>query len=195
MDAGLAGLLGGVIGAAVGAIGATASAYITGRKAEQQTRIQTQAQLAQAHWQLRLEYLNQRHEPRAQAYTAVLTLAAEVQQLLERALGCIEANDSAQYPAVVQQIEEKLRAFAPLYARVRVEGPESMLSPTRVIEAYLHEFLWPIETFFKFDDGEGLQDYRNSVTTAVDEFEDAARKILNDDLLTSRLAAALEHPQ
>ncbi|MET9443110.1 hypothetical protein [Streptomyces sp. NPDC006610] len=46
MDAGLAGLLGGVIGAAVGAIGATASAYITGRKAEQQARIQVQAQLA-----------------------------------------------------------------------------------------------------------------------------------------------------
>ncbi|MEU0213952.1 hypothetical protein ABZ281_02135 [Streptomyces sp. NPDC006265] len=195
MDAGLAGLLGGVIGAAVGAIGATVAAYITGRKAEQQTRIQTQAQLAQAQWQLRLEYLNQRHEPRAQAYTAVLTLAAEVQQLLERALGCMEANDSAQYAAVVQQIEEKLKAFAPLYARVRVEGPEAMLDPTRVIEAYLHEFLWPIETFFEFDDGEGLEDYRNSVSTAVYEFVDAARKTLNDDLLTSRLAAAFEHPQ
>jgi hypothetical protein len=194
MDAGLAGLLGGVIGAAVGAIGATASAYITGRKAEQQARIQVQAQLAQAQWQLRLEYLNQRHEPRAQAYTAVLTLAAEVRQLLERAIGCMEAHDSAQYPTVVQQIEERLKGFATLYTRVRVEGPEAMLYPTQVIEAVLSPFLWPMEDFYDFEDYEGLCDYRNKVSEAVYGFVDAARKTLNDDLLTSRLAASLEHP-
>ncbi|KIZ17588.1 hypothetical protein SNA_13995 [Streptomyces natalensis ATCC 27448] len=52
---------------AVGALGAAGSDYITGRKAEQQ-----------AQWQLCLEHLNQRREPRAQAYAAVLALANEV---------------------------------------------------------------------------------------------------------------------
>ncbi|MER7692627.1 hypothetical protein [Streptomyces sp. NPDC097610] len=194
MDAGLAGLLGGVIGAAVGALGAAGSAYITGRKAEQQARITAQTQLTQAQWQLRLEYLNQRHDPRAQAYTAVLTHASWVMQLLERALGCIEANDRTQFAAVVQQIEEKLKDFAPLYTRVRVEGPDSMLYPTQVMEAVLTVFLWPMESFFDFEDWEDLGEYRNKASGAVDQFAIAARKTLNDEALINLLSTTPEHP-
>lgn len=83
------------------------------RKAEQQAHIQAQTELAQAQLQLRLEHLNQRREPRAQAYTAVLSLATEILQLLERALGCQEMNDEAGFHALAQEVEEKLKDFQP----------------------------------------------------------------------------------
>ncbi|MDQ1013529.1 hypothetical protein [Streptomyces afghaniensis] len=193
MDAGLAGLLGGVIGAAVGALGAAGSAYITARKAEQQARVQAQTQLAQAQLQLRLEHLNQRREPRAQAYTAVLSLATEILQLLERALGCQEMNDEAGFHALAQEIEEKLKGFQTLYTRVRVEGPDSMIEPTRQMENALHEILHPIEDPLG-DFHEDISEFRNEAQEAVWVFTDAARKALNDDELTARLTAPLDRP-
>jgi hypothetical protein len=193
MDAGLAGLLGGVIGAAVGALGAAGSAFITARKAEQQVRVQAQTQLAQAQLQLRLEHLNQRREPRAQAYTAVLSLATEVLQLLERALGCQEMNDEAGFHALAQEIEEKLKGFQTLYTRVRVEGPDSMIQPTRVMENALHEILHPIEDPLG-DFHEDISEFRNEAQEAVWVFTDAARKALNDDDLTARLTAPPDRP-
>lgn len=194
MDAGLAGLLGGVIGAAVGALGAAGSAYITARKAEQQARIQAQTQLAQAQLQLRLEHLNQRREPRAQAYTAVLALATEILQLLERALGCQEMNDEPGFHALAHEIEEKLKNFQPLYTRVRVEGPDSMIEPTYIMENALHEILHPIEDpLGDFHDGD-VSEFRNQAQHAVEVFTDAARKALNDDELAARLTAPLDRP-
>jgi len=193
MDAGLAGLLGGVIGAAVGALGAAGSAFITARKGEQQARVQAQTQLAQAQLQLRLEHLNQRREPRAQAYTAVLSLATEMLQLLERALGCQEMNDEAGFHALAQEIEEKLKGFQPLYTRVRVEGPDSMIEPTYRMENALHEILHPIEDPLGHFD-EDISEFRNEAQEAVWVFTDAARNALNDDDLTARLTTPLDRP-
>ncbi|MFB6772804.1 hypothetical protein [Streptomyces sp. NPDC056337] len=193
MDAGLAGLLGGVIGAAVGAIGAAGAAYITARKAEQQARLQAQTQLAQAQLQLRLEHLNQRREPRAQAYTAVLSLATEILQLLERALGCQETNDEAGFHALAQEIEEKLKGFQPLYTRVLVEGPDSMIEPTGKMEYALHEILHPIEDPLG-DFHEDVSEFRNVAQEAVWVFTAAARKALNDDELAARLTAPVDLP-
>ncbi|MFH8470390.1 hypothetical protein [Streptomyces sp. NPDC017991] len=194
MDAGLAGLLGGVIGAAVGALGAAGAACITARKAEQQARVQAQTHLVQAQLQLRLEHLNQRREPRAQSYTAVLSLATEMLQLLERALGCQEMNDEIGFHALAQEMEEKLKGFQPLYTRVLVEGPDSMIEPTRGMEYALHEILHPIEDpFGDFHDGD-VSEFRNTAQQAVWVFTEAARKALNDDDLTARLTAPLDRP-
>ncbi|MEU6965040.1 hypothetical protein [Streptomyces chrestomyceticus] len=180
MDAGLAGLLGGVIGAAVGALGAAGSAYITGRKSEQQARLHVQAQQAQAQWQLRLEHLNQRREPRAQAYAAVLALANEVLQLAERALDRQEAQDENGFRALAQQIREKEERIEPLYTRVLLEGPEAMVEPTRTMEIAIHHIPGELGAFPDFDDYFGVCEYRNHVTAAVRQFVEAARIALND---------------
>ncbi|MGA4950940.1 hypothetical protein [Streptomyces lydicamycinicus] len=180
MDAGLAGLLGGVIGAAVGALGAAGSAYITGRKAEQQTRLHVQAQLAQAQWQLRLEHLNQRREPRAQAYAEVLALANEVLQLAERAIERQETLDEDGFRVLAQQIQEKEEGFDPLYTRVLLEGPEAMVEPTHTMEIALHHIPGDLGAFPDYDDYDGVCEYRNRVTVAVRHFVEAARIALND---------------
>jgi hypothetical protein len=96
MDAGLAGLLGGVIGAAVGAVGATASAWITGRKAEQQARIQSETQLGQARLQIEAERTLALRASRKSAYLAFAEGWSQVHGMLGEAalkLGGIAPGD------------------------------------------------------------------------------------------------------
>ncbi|MFG2524582.1 hypothetical protein [Streptomyces sp. NPDC048527] len=72
MDAGLTGLLGGVIGAAVGAMGTTAGAWIAGRKAETQARVQAETQIALARMQHKVDHVQQQRDARRAAYTELL---------------------------------------------------------------------------------------------------------------------------
>jgi hypothetical protein len=83
MDAGLAGLLGGVVGAAVGALGATASAWITGKKAESQAHIQSSVQMRQARLQIEADRVRALRESRKAAYVDF----AEGWNLVYEALG------------------------------------------------------------------------------------------------------------
>ncbi|WP_354392699.1 hypothetical protein OH781_05795 [Streptomyces sp. NBC_01550] len=137
MDAGLAGLLGGIIGAAVGALGATASAWITGRKAEQQAKIQSEAQLGQARLQIDAERTRALRESRKSAYLAFAESWHLVYGTLSEAgikLGGIEASDPP------EEREERRRAARHLWNEARalnraldrlqhvvyVEGPHQM---------------------------------------------------------------------
>lgn len=122
-----------------------------------------------------------------------MALATEILQLLERALGCQEMNDEPGFHALAQEIEEKLKNFQPLYTRVRVEGPDSMIKPTYMMENALHEILHPIEDPLG-DFHEDISEFRNEAQQAVWIFTDAARKALNDDDLTARLTAPPDQP-
>jgi hypothetical protein len=84
MDAGLAGLLGGVIGAAVGAMGTTAGAWITGRKAEAQARVQAEAQIAVARMQHKVDHVQQQRDARLAAYTDLLRSSRALNDGLRR---------------------------------------------------------------------------------------------------------------
>jgi len=117
MDAGLAGLLGGVIGAAVGAVGATASAWITGRKAEQQAKIQSETQLGQARLQIDAERTRALRESRKSAYLAFAEGWSQVHGTLGEAaikLGGIAASDPP------EEREERRQAARRLWNEARV---------------------------------------------------------------------------
>ncbi|MEU9662986.1 hypothetical protein [Streptomyces chartreusis] len=137
MDAGLAGLLGGVIGAAVGAVGATASAWITGRKAEQQAKIQSDTQLGQARLQIDAERARVLGDSRKSAYLAFAEGWSQVHRALGDAaikLGGIAASDPP------EEREERRQAARRLWNEARtlngqlsrlmhvifVEGPFAM---------------------------------------------------------------------
>ncbi|WP_159403855.1 hypothetical protein [Streptomyces sp. NRRL S-646] len=137
MDAGLAGLLGGVIGAAVGAVGATASAWITGRKAEQQAKIQSEAQLGQARLQIDAERTRALRESRKSAYLAFAEGWHLVFGTLSEAsikLGGIEASDPPEEREERRQTARRLwnearalnRSLDRLQHVVYVEGPHQM---------------------------------------------------------------------
>ncbi|GAA5017271.1 hypothetical protein [Streptomyces siamensis] len=116
MDAGLAGLLGGVIGAAVGAVGATASAWITGRKAEQQAKIQSETQLGQARLQLDAERTRGLRESRKSAYLAFAEGWSQVHGTLAEAaikLGGIAPSDPP------EEREERRQAARRLWNEAR----------------------------------------------------------------------------
>ncbi|MEU2431773.1 hypothetical protein ABZ611_20040 [Streptomyces sp. NPDC007861] len=116
MDAGLAGLLGGVIGAAVGAVGATASAWITGRKAERQAQLLAEAQLGQARLQIGAERGRALRESRKSAYVAFAEGWSQVHTTLAEAgikLGGIEASDPP------EEREERRRAARRLWNEAR----------------------------------------------------------------------------
>ncbi|MGW6897581.1 hypothetical protein [Streptomyces sp. NBC_01727] len=137
MDAGLAGLLGGVIGAAVGAVGATASAWITGRKAEQQARIQSETQLGQARLQLDAERTRALLGSRKSAYLAFAESCHLVQGTLSEAsikLGGIAASDPPEEREERRQAARRLwneartlhRQLDRLQHIVFMEGPSEM---------------------------------------------------------------------
>lgn len=137
MDAGLAGLLGGIIGAAVGALGATASAWITGRKAEQQAKIQSEAQLGQARLQIDAERTRALRESRKSAYLAFAESWHLVYGTLSEAgikLGGIEASDPPEEREERRQGARHLwnearalnRSLDRLQHVVHVEGPHQM---------------------------------------------------------------------
>ncbi|MGW4873734.1 hypothetical protein [Streptomyces chartreusis] len=117
MDAGLTGLLGGVIGAAVGAVGATASAWITGRKAEQQAKIQSDTQLGQARLQIDAERARALDDSRKSAYLAFAEGWSQVHRALGDAaikLGGIAASDPP------EEREERRQAARRLWNEARV---------------------------------------------------------------------------
>ncbi|MFD7495900.1 hypothetical protein ACFV8T_26445 [Streptomyces sp. NPDC059832] len=137
MDAGLAGLLGGVIGAAVGAFGATASAWITGRKAAQQAEIQSETQLRHAHLQMDAERTRALRESRKSAYLAFAESCHLVHGALSDAgikLGGIEASDPPEEREERRQAARRLwneartlhRRLDRLQHIVFIEGPSEM---------------------------------------------------------------------
>ncbi|MFC9749944.1 hypothetical protein [Streptomyces niveus] len=137
MDAGLVGLLGGVIGAAVGALGATASAWITGGKAEQQAKIQSEAQMGQARLQIEAERSRALRESRKSAYVAFAEGWNLVHGTLGEAgikLGGIAASDPLEEREERRQAARRLwnearalhRPLDRLMAVVYVEGPSEM---------------------------------------------------------------------
>ncbi|MCY0925078.1 hypothetical protein OTB20_02435 [Streptomyces sp. H27-H1] len=137
MDAGLAGLLGGVIGAAVGALGATASAWITGRKAEQQAKIQSESQMGQARLQIDAERTRALRESRKSAYVAFAEGWNLVHGTLTEAgikLGGITASDPPEEREERRQAARRLwnearalhRPLDRLLSVVYVEGPSPM---------------------------------------------------------------------
>ncbi|MFF5483453.1 hypothetical protein ACFY5C_39915 [Streptomyces sp. NPDC012935] len=116
MDAGFAGLLGGVIGAAVGAVGATASAWITGRKAEQQAKIQSETQLGQARLQIEADRARALSDSRKSAYLAFAEGWSQVHRALGDAaikLGGIAASDPP------EEREERRQAARRLWNEAR----------------------------------------------------------------------------
>lgn len=141
MDAGLAGLLGGVIGATVGGVFSTVSAHLTGRKAEQQARIQadsqfeqariqahvqlTQAQVqaAQVNQQIRSDHLLQRREARTRVF---LEYAEKFQEATARLRDLRQGIRSNTSETEISSLDGKLRdsigQLGPLIARVGLEG-------------------------------------------------------------------------
>ncbi|MFF8271718.1 hypothetical protein ACF059_30690 [Streptomyces sp. NPDC016562] len=137
MDSGLAGLLGGVIGAAVGALGATASAWITGRKAEKQAELQSAALMGQARLQIEADRARSLRESRKAAYVAFAEHWSLVHGTLSEAavkLGGIEASDPPEEREERRQAARRLwnearahqRALNRLMSVVYVEGPDQM---------------------------------------------------------------------
>lgn len=141
MDAGLAGLLGGVIGATVGGVFSTVSAHLTGRKAEQQARIQadaqfeqariqahvqlTQAQVqaAQVNQQIRSEHLLQRREARTRVF---LEYAEKFQEATVRLRDLRQGIRSNIVEDEISSLDGRLRdsigQLSPLVVRVGLEG-------------------------------------------------------------------------
>lgn len=142
MDAGLAGLLGGVIGAAVGALGATASAWITGRKAEQQAEILAGAQLGQARLHIDADRTRTLRESRKATYVAFAEGWRLVHETLGEAaikLGGIAASDPPEEREERRQAARRLwnearaleRPLGRLMSVVYVEGPSQMQGASR----------------------------------------------------------------
>ncbi|MFD8371113.1 hypothetical protein ACFV2Z_10125 [Streptomyces sp. NPDC059688] len=148
MDAGLAGLLGGVIGAAVGAVGATASAWITGTKAEQQAAIQSETQLRQARLQIAAERTRALRESRKSAYLGFAEGCHLVHSALSDAgikLGGIAASDPPEEREERRQAARRLwneartlnRRLDRLQHIVFVEGPSEMGAAAQAATAAL----------------------------------------------------------
>ncbi|MCG7206557.1 hypothetical protein [Streptomyces arenae] len=164
MDAGLAGLLGGVIGAAVGAVGATASAWITGRKAEQQAKIQSETQLGQARLQIDAERTRALREARKSAYLAFAEGWSQVHGTLGEAavkLGGIAASDPPEEREERRQTARRLwneaRALHSHLSRlmhvVFVEGPLRMADAAQVASgALVSDFSTVIDWLHAVDD-------------------------------------------
>ncbi|MEV7153397.1 hypothetical protein AB0N77_02055 [Streptomyces misionensis] len=141
MDAGLAGLLGGVIGATVGGIFSTVSAHLTGRKAEQQARIQAnsqleqarmqaqvqlaqaQAQAAQAGQQIRSEHLLQRREARTRVFLEYAEKFQEATAQLRDLRQGIRSNAiEDEINSLDEQLRNSIAQLGFLIARVGLEG-------------------------------------------------------------------------
>ncbi|MFE9868658.1 hypothetical protein ACFYPZ_39510 [Streptomyces sp. NPDC005506] len=137
MDAGLVGLLGGVIGAAVGALGALASAWITGRKAEQQAKILAEAQVGHVRLQIDADRTRALRESRKAAYVAFAEGWRLVHETLREAdikLGGIAASDPPEerdeHRQAARRLWNEARALehrlGRLMSTVYVEGPSQM---------------------------------------------------------------------
>ncbi|MFD5572937.1 hypothetical protein [Streptomyces cadmiisoli] len=137
MDPGLAGLLGGVLGAAVGALGATASAWITGRKAERQAEMQSAALMGQARLQIEADRAAALRESRKAAYVAYSEGWNLVYATLSEAaikLGGIAPSDPPEEREERRQAARRLwheartlhRSLDRLMSAVYVEGPHRM---------------------------------------------------------------------
>ncbi|MEU9122829.1 hypothetical protein AB0C96_23695 [Streptomyces sp. NPDC048506] len=194
MDAGLTGLLGGVIGAAVGALGTTAGAWITGRKAEAQARIQADAlreqtrqhvnaQLEQARLQVKASHYLDRREPRAQTYAAFVNLVIDLEKALLDASSSVrdDRDEAAERLDEATSRHLELAAFKP---RVQIEGPRSVGIATRLAVAasnrvveYLHHSLYDSPEW----DDSYQSDLMHDLYRARDEFISQASKALGYD--------------
>jgi hypothetical protein len=146
MDAGLAGLLGGVIGAAVGSLGAIASAVITGSRSERLARLQIQAQTEQAKMQIRASHIQTQVGQQAAAHTQLL-------DRIQLALSRIDMNPHVRRSALERSATEAIskaligdfRSINSSMASAVVIGPgrsaehalESVASFTEVLVAWL----------------------------------------------------------
>ncbi|WP_406340058.1 hypothetical protein OG987_40040 [Streptomyces sp. NBC_01620] len=142
MDAGLVGLLGGVIGAAVGALCATASAWVTGRKAEQQDKILAEAQVGHVRLQIDADRTRALRESRNAAYVAFAEGWRLVHETLREAdikLGGIAASDPSEGRDERRQAARRLwneahaleHRLGRLMSTVYVEGPSQMQDASR----------------------------------------------------------------
>jgi hypothetical protein len=164
MDAGLAGLLGGVFGAAVGAVGATASAWITGRKAEQQAKIQSEAQLGQARLQIDAERTRALRESRKIAHLAFAEAWHLVYGTLSEAsikLGSIEASDPPEEREARRQAARHLwnearslnRSLDRLLHTIYVEGSRQMGGAAQAATAALVPHFGAVMNWLHADNG------------------------------------------
>ncbi|MFJ8081825.1 hypothetical protein ACIQ6Y_14555 [Streptomyces sp. NPDC096205] len=192
MDAGLAGLLGGIIGAAVGAVGAVGSAAVTGRKAENQARIQSQMQLQQLRMQIRADTVRQQHDPRREAYANFLTQArrigeskANIYMSLHNAYIDRETRPTEE---IVSRIHEpldeltgKLNVLTELWSMVNVVGPDSLYLPASRLYRVACEIV------------EGMLEYSHEVNIAIMEnsiFPDPEDSFTRDASLDQALLEA-----
>lgn len=178
MDGALAGLLGGVIGAAVGGLSTTAAAYVTGRKAEAQTRLQIETQLTQHREQHRTEYLRERREPRAQAYTNFLASVDEITDILESAF--TDGQDDPQHVRDRhQEAEQKLQDLQHVISRVHLEGPDLILIPAHKVVTAIKLVLSALEE--RPEDVAPFSGLREKIPAAVSHFVWLAREALEDE--------------
>jgi CBS-domain-containing membrane protein len=145
MDAGLAGLLGGVIGATVGAVGAIASAVITGNKGERLARLQIEAQLAQAELQARTSYTQQQAGTRREAHVNLLDHLDKTLSVLDldpRSTSMVVDRDMAQQ--LTNELFAGFQAAKPLATTAMVVGPKdaSSKSVSAVAQADRVVALW-----------------------------------------------------
>lgn len=124
-------------GAAVGALGATASAWITGRKAEKQAEVQSAALMGQARLQIEADRALALRESRKAAYVAFVEGWHLVHGTLGEAaikLGGITASDPPEEREERRQAARRLwnearalqRSLNRLMSVVYVEGPDRM---------------------------------------------------------------------
>ncbi|WP_435212664.1 hypothetical protein [Streptomyces sp. bgisy034] len=174
MDAGLAGLLGGVIGAAVGGLFTTTAAYLTGRKAEQQTRLQLEAQRERQREQLQSEHVRERREPRAQAYTSFLTFVDDAMKILQ--VVPVDPNDQVIRRAF-DQIDVKMPELRALETRVRLEGPDAVIPIVDKITGGII-MAWTSLDAIPPDIGEVAHQVEGELPEAIDHFLHQARRAL-----------------
>lgn len=194
MDAGLAGLLGGVIGAAVGALGTTAGAWITGRKAEtqariqadalrEQTRQQVEAQLEQVRLQVKSSHYLDRRESRAQAYAAFVNILTDLEKALRNASRYVR-EDHDEAPENLEEATRRHLELAALKPRAQIEGPwpvgiaarRTVAASSQVVE-YLQHSLYDSP---EWDDSH-LSNLMHDLYEARDEFIAQASQALGYD--------------
>lgn len=129
MDAGLTGLLGGVIGAAVGALGTTAGAWITGRKAETQAHVQAQAQLAQIRMQLHADHVRAHNESRRAVYADFITRHEDFIEFVDERwrLGFPSSMSWEEASGIVATVKDLEHALRRAWSYVAVEGPDDVV--------------------------------------------------------------------
>ncbi|WP_377271893.1 hypothetical protein [Peterkaempfera sp. SMS 1(5)a] len=134
MDAALAGIYGTVAGGVIAAV----PALLGSRWSRQQFRDQLRAQQEQSDLAVRSAHLQQRREPRGKAYAEfsgeVLALEQAMGKLFTDFLGDLQYGGER---PELQSINAGLDRVASLWARVVIEGPESVVAPAEQLRKKL----------------------------------------------------------